>query len=568
MNFELFSIREGEILLIALIIAIQLFVFGRTLLKIFRYKRVIPAKDQISISRRLIPFEELRTYPPEKILNNINDYPVEAVDAGFGAQEEKTAVVPIINAKVNDEPVFKTILSSLNTYLLKNKGTASDFNLVKDIIERHIGAMDNEIRITLATPLYLGLMGTMLGIIFGLWAMGPSIGLQNTDLGGVETQNFSQGISLLLSSVTIAMVASFVGILLTTLNSGLFYRQSKSNIEKYKNGFYTFLQTELLPVLSENVTSTMHSLQQRMIQFNLGFAENLNMLRVLVHQNSETIQTQSSVLKMMEDSDFSSLIKANITTFDKIQKSVAELDRSANSLSKFNEYLHQLNDFVGQSRQLNNGMSNLLNRTNNFQTIAQKVENTLDESKNLQTFLNTHFSELQSRGQLINNAVVKVDDVLDKSLSELQEHVQTKIREIRDYSINEQVKMEDLLKTNAGSMKAFFEEMRINMETAMLENSKNLAFFFQEMQEKLDQSISDNQVAFQKLNNLETLNRNFERFMSQQQRLNDNMAGNLIELRKLSAHKSQKWTFKFPAWLKRPFKKSVDQENKKLKAEN
>ena len=64
---------------------------------------------------------------------------------------------------------LKDILNSVNGYLLRNKGAVSDFNLVKDIVDRNIDKVDDEISNHLPTPLYLGLMGTMLGIVGGFF---------------------------------------------------------------------------------------------------------------------------------------------------------------------------------------------------------------------------------------------------------------------------------------------------------------------------------------------------------------------------------------------------------------
>lgn len=52
---------------------------------------------------------------------------------------------------------FNQVLFSTNSYLCKNKGTAADFNVLKDICERRIESLDEEIHSMLNVPLYLGL---------------------------------------------------------------------------------------------------------------------------------------------------------------------------------------------------------------------------------------------------------------------------------------------------------------------------------------------------------------------------------------------------------------------------
>lgn len=60
------------------------------------------------------------------------------------------------------------IVAPINQYLSKNEGAVADFLLIKDIVERNCDMKREEIDSQLPMPLYLGLMGTMLGIITGI----------------------------------------------------------------------------------------------------------------------------------------------------------------------------------------------------------------------------------------------------------------------------------------------------------------------------------------------------------------------------------------------------------------
>ena len=165
--------------------------------------------------------------------------------------EEKYIEVTLIKSKESNA-VLDKILSSVNTYLLRNKGAVSDFNLIKDIVDRNMDAVDEEINSLLPIPLYLGLMGTMIGIVIGLFAM-PSI----------SDANFEGAIDMLIGGVKIAMIASFVGLLLTVLLSGWKYKGAKLHTEGLKNDLFTWIQTQLLPVLSQNISSSIYSLQAK-----------------------------------------------------------------------------------------------------------------------------------------------------------------------------------------------------------------------------------------------------------------------------------------------------------------
>ena len=71
--------------------------------------------------------------------------------------------------------VLDEILRSINNYLANNKGNVSDFHLMKDIVDRNCDSVEEEINTQIPVPLYLGLIGTMTGILVGigyLWISG------------------------------------------------------------------------------------------------------------------------------------------------------------------------------------------------------------------------------------------------------------------------------------------------------------------------------------------------------------------------------------------------------------
>ena len=67
--------------------------------------------------------------------------------------------------------IIQRIREDINLYLLNNYGAAVNFSIIKDIIDREVDIKDEEISNSIPTPLYLGLAATMIGIIFGLFAM-------------------------------------------------------------------------------------------------------------------------------------------------------------------------------------------------------------------------------------------------------------------------------------------------------------------------------------------------------------------------------------------------------------
>ena len=128
---------------------------------------------------------------------------------------------------------FSETINSINTYLLRNKGGVADFNLIKDIVERKTAADDNDINLSLSTPLYWGLLGTMAGIVVGLliFVFTVNFTFDNTTTGNDP----ASGIKELLFGVCFGMTASAIGLFMTIRNSVSRYKGAKSIVEKRKN---------------------------------------------------------------------------------------------------------------------------------------------------------------------------------------------------------------------------------------------------------------------------------------------------------------------------------------------
>ena len=106
----------------------------------------------------------------ERDFDNENDY----------YQDQK--IVKISIADTTGQGISRQICDDINNYLINNYGADINFSNIKDIIDRQIEVKDNEISQSINTPLYLGLAATMIGIIFGLFAM-PELNNENFNKG-------------------------------------------------------------------------------------------------------------------------------------------------------------------------------------------------------------------------------------------------------------------------------------------------------------------------------------------------------------------------------------------------
>ncbi len=387
------SVTTLEIILVSIVFSLQVWAFFFTLRKIRLLKRIFPDKKHYFISSEIV------------------------IDTTDNLQNENDGVYEtnVINSRVSTNMIFNEILSSINNYLRHNKSAISDFSLIKDIVDRNCDSVDEEINTTLPVPIYLGLAGTMAGIIIGLWCL-PS----------VQSDGFlkGEGIDILLGGVKIAMSASFLGLAFTTLNSGILYKISKSRVEKRKNDFFTFIQVNLLPKLSQNVTSSLDSLQRNLIKFNDGFSSNISKFEIIMNNIHKSFNSQQELVEKLNEMDIAQVANLNINVLKQLRSSTKEFE-------KFNIYLQNVNGFIENSATLNNRINDLLERSDNFKSIAEKIDNTFSINQDLLNFLTDSLKDLGSHKQVMKDTVSDVSDTLKKSLEQLREVVNNQNDQVR-----------------------------------------------------------------------------------------------------------------------------------------
>lgn len=452
-----------ETVLVCVIVSIQIGVFSRTFFKIRLFKRIIPNINSLYVTKVIVPVSELERLSPKEFLSNIESYKNAQTDVNPNGESvenenldlfnsssqiiediEKTEV-NIIEIDGQANKVFDNILFSLNNYLVRNRGASSDFNLMKDIVERNTDAVEEDINLSVGTPLYLGLMGTMMGIVIALFNM-PDLGV---GLGTEQTgKTLDEGIAMLIGGVKIAMIASFVGLMLTIINSGWVFKGSRSFSEAKKNEFYTFIQVELLPIINQGLAATLDSLQRNLFQFNKEFSSNLKGLTGVFDSNRSAIREQKELLDAIDKAKVSEMTKYNVAV-------LKQLDLSVGKFEKFNAFLSNTTQFVENSQLIVTKSNELLARTDNFKTIAENLDSKLNQSQQLLTFLSEHFNKLEEHKEYTSNTVADVGHSISETFKELKEHIQNSSEAVKQFTIDETEALKNALsesKTNLANL--------------------------------------------------------------------------------------------------------------------
>jgi len=411
------------VLVILAIIVVQICIYRNTKIKITTYKSIFPSNtSSYSIVEKKI---------------HSND---SVDDAGEYMEDIESITVSQLNINTNNN-TLKEIRNALNMYLQKNKGAASDFYLMKDVVERYCNAEEEEISIQQPIPLYLGLMGTMVGIIVGIGFIAVS--------GGLSSESLMDNITSLMTCVAIAMTASLVGICCTTMISWL-SKSATSKVETDKNRFYSWLQTELLPVLSGNAVNALYLLQQNLMSFNQTFQSNIEGLDSALTKVEDSSREQIELITLIKDIDIKRVAQANVSVLKELKECTGEI-------AVFNKYLHSVSGYLTAVNELNENINEHLNRT-------AAIEN-------MGVFFEREISQVTAREQYINEVVAKVDDTLRKTFERLSESTKDSVTELRNNSITE---FDALLKHYSEQKEEFAKMMQEQSEEFAARNSETI----------------------------------------------------------------------------------------------
>mgnify|MGYP001661807784 FL=1 len=382
-------------IIVAFIIALQIFFFVKNVLRMRDYKKIFAEENSWGI-----------------------------------AHNPETNFVSGIYGRGNN--VFESIKDSINKYLENNSGSVIDFSLLKDAVDRHCDSVENDINTLTPTPLYCGLAGTMAGVIVGLGSLITTGSI--TDLLSSGSGNFgtaAEGVNDLLSGVAWAMLASIMGILLTTIASLLFKRY-KLQGESGKNTFLAWLQAKLLPELPSDTSDALNRLVKNLNKFNNTFAENTSSLRGALREVNESYRIQGDVIKAVHDMDVMKMAKANVRVLE-------ELKECTDKLEQFNEYLDDIHGYT--------------DAIHTFTTQFEQEANRLHILEEIQQYFMRHKAEIAKDS-------ADVDIALRDALRSLKETANTNVNELNSTLVQQAEEFKRIIAVERESFENLNAELR------------------------------------------------------------------------------------------------------------
>lgn len=302
------------------------------------------------------------------------------------------------------EGEYKETLDDINSYLAKNKNKTFDYHILKEIVNRNSQSLEDEVDTMLSTPLYLGLIATIFGIAFGVIVFAWK---DLTQLLAGSTMN-PVGIKVLLTDVGIAMGASLAGVLATKLSTSHF-NEAKTEMSKRKNRFLTWIQTDLMSKLSDDITGAILKMTNDLNEFNRTFSQNTKELRETLSTVNSNYDGQVKLLQAIEKIKITKIAKANVEVYDRLEGCTEELEKLFTIFANSEEYVQKVIE-------LNGKLGSIEERTQLFEELGNYFKNEVEYVKDRQGMMRQHMSGLDS---VLQDALSNMGDSLKASLQEL-----------------------------------------------------------------------------------------------------------------------------------------------------
>ena len=359
--------------------------------------------------------------------------------------DEESHFVSSIAGKGNE--TFQAIKFSINKYLRSHTGSVVDFNLLKDAVDRHCDSVEEDINTQTPVPLYCGLAGTMIGVIIGLSSLLYTNSITSL-LGGNKAKNNTEivqqtkdseteadehisqaadGVNDLLTGVAWAMLASILGIGLTTANS-LFFKKYKLEEESGKNDFYAWMQSLLLPELPSDTSDILQKLVSNLNRFNNVFSKNTKELGSTLSEVNRSYEIQADIIGYLQEMDIERVSAANILV-------LKELQGCTNELKEFQTYLKSVQGYTTSIQKF----------TELFNSESERLH-VLEDIKTV----------FQGNKDLIAKDLTSSQDLLKESMIQMRRATEDTVEELRKALTNE---MDNFDKLNKQLESKFTEQL-------------------------------------------------------------------------------------------------------------
>lgn len=401
---------------------------------------------------------------------------------------------------------FRSTIDDINAYLRKNKNKTTDYHIIKEIVDRNAQDAEEEVDTMLSAPLYLGLMATIVGVAIGVVFFALDIEkLFNPDNVKID------GLKIFLIDIGIAMVASFLGVFFTKKSTSAF-KDSRSIMSSNKNKFLSWIQTELMPNLSDDITGALIKMTQDLNEFNSTFASNTKELKDTLALVIDNNKGQVEILNSIEKLNVNKIATANIEVYDKLKGCTDEIEKLFEHLGKSEQYI---NSVVS----LNNQIGGIEERTRVFEEVGNYFKDEIEYVKERQGLMRQQMSSLDSvlqeamanLGESVGQGIIELSSVFQRQNQSVQSLIEEQQNSLMESLSQQRIiinqKMDEMSDPFAGLKDTFAEigeETRKGIENisgTFEQQNQAVAQMLKFQREAIENEIVDNRTAIERVLN-------------------------------------------------------------------
>lgn len=352
--------------------------------------------------------------------------------------------IAIRNAQASGD--FQETIDDINVYLDRNKNKTYDYQILKEITDRNSDTIENEVDTMISAPLYLGLIATIFGIAFGVVVFAWK-DLSNL-LSGADLS--PEGIKILLTDVGIAMVASLFGVFFTK-QATEHLNEARSQMARDKNRFLSWIQSDLMSKLSDDITGALIKMTQDLNEFNSSFAGNTKELKETLKIVSDNYEGQVKLIESIQNLKIAKIAKANIEVYDRLQACTSELEHLFEIFSNSESYLAKVVE-------LNSAIGSVESRTRLFEDLGIYFREEGDYIRDRQGTMRLHLASL--------------DSVLQDAMSSMSEGLRSNLQDMTTSFVEQNMRIREMIDSQEQSIANLLDQQNKSLVEQISENKR------------------------------------------------------------------------------------------------
>jgi len=419
------SLRKISYVFLGILAILQFCSFISTVIRMWRFANIFPGK--ISISEK--------------------------------KDEEGNILQVSINPDKERNRYYAKIATFINEYIIY--ANIRKLSEAKRITKEYLEGKEDSINRSLYTPLYLGLMGTILGIIFGLSEYiaiteycrnNPELGFCIFDVvkkGAVAVKS-KEPLDYIIEAVIAAMTVSVLGLILAVINSTRNFSRMKSKLEVGEETFYRNLMdcelsdgnklfseseddlAENLRKFNDKLEINIENMNETMAGATESIESGMNLAIISAQAAKDTAEAINSIKLKNLEHIFKGM-RQYTENIEKLDGKLKQVQDYMDSMSDFLRRIHVFEDALKTQQTLSKVMDNLDKHSHSLNILLEGMNTRSEIFFDMQKNLNENFEILESYRKVSQNAGEEVNQgfkQLENSFKTLKEDLEEKWRKI------------------------------------------------------------------------------------------------------------------------------------------